>query len=367
MGSIYLKGEDPELMTLAAQSGFPVSEEPGNRVLPGTGLVCAATTAERRIAFLDCIDLNAGQAGTCGHPSPHNHGCVPIISGDRTLGIIDLIVQDNHRRRRDEEDFLTSVANTIAGIIEHNLTNVERQKLQEELAHAEKMSALGRLTANVAHEIRNPLTLIGGFARKLSRSIYDGGKDREFSGIIISQVSRLEKILKNVLTFSRDAVLDKAEHDMNEILEEVLKTYQNECMKTRIQIKREFRQLPSVSVDKDQVWIVFNNLFANAVDMMPDGGTLTIATETSFIYDKDYLVVIVSDTGKGIPEEQIKAIFEPFYSTKVIGRGTGLGLSISKKIMEDHGGRIKVTSDVERGTTFRLYFPLTMQGSSHHL
>ena len=357
MGSIYLMSDDSKSMNLAAQRGFHASTASGYSVTAVKDCICGDATVDRKITFVNCTDVPVGKMRACAYTSPHSHCCVPIISGNRNLGTIDFIVQHHHQRRRDEEDFLSSVANTIAGIIEHNETNVERQQLQDELAHAEKMSALGRLTANVAHEIRNPLTLIGGFARKMSRNIYEGAKDREYSNIIISQVSRLEKILKDVLTYSREATLNRAEHDMNEIIEEVLKTYQNECMKKAIQIQRDFIQLPRISVDKDQVWIVFNNLFANALDSMPNGGTLRIATEKNSVYGKDYLVVIVSDTGKGIPAEQIKAIFEPFYTTKLIGRGTGLGLSISKKIIEDHGGLIKVLSDVEQGTTFSLFFP----------
>jgi PAS domain S-box-containing protein len=358
-GSIYIMSEDLNSMSLAAQHGFPESKAPEHPVLPLTYATCNSTTENRKITFVNCTNREDGKNGACPYSSPHSHCCVPIVAGDRNLGTIDLIVQYDHQKSRDEEDFLSSVANTVAGIIEHSETNRDRQKLQEELAHAEKMSALGRLTANVAHEIRNPLTLIGGFARKLSRNIHEGVKDREHSGIIISEVNRLEKILKNVLTFSRESKLNKAEHNMNDILEEVIKTYQNECMKKAIQINRKFRDLPPISVDKDQVWIVFNNLFANALDSMPEGGDLTVATEKDFAYGKDYLVVIVSDTGEGIPEEQRKAIFEPFFSTKVIGRGTGLGLSITKKIVEDHEGRIKVVSNVDGGTTFSVYFPMT--------
>ena len=112
-----------------------------------------------------------------------------------------------------------------------------------------------------------------------------------------------------------------------------------------------------IEVDRDQVREVFNNLLSNAMDSTPDGGLLTISAEPARVKEKDYLVVRFADSGEGIPEEKMKMIFEPFYTSKIIGQGTGLGLPISKKIMEDHRGFIKVDSAIDKGTTFSLYFP----------
>jgi signal transduction histidine kinase len=240
---------------------------------------------------------------------------------------------------------------------------MEKLRLQEELVQAEKLSALGRLTANVAHEIRNPLALIGGFARKLHRNLSAGTKDREYWDIIISEVNRMEKILKNVLTYSRETSLNKEKYNISEIIDSVMRTYQNAFEKQNALIEKFYGPLPTIPVDKDQVWIVLNNLFSNALDSMPEGGTLTVRTENGALSGGKYVTITVSDTGKGIPQEKINAIFEPFFSTKVLGRGTGLGLSISKKIMEDHGGRITAKSTAEEGTTFKLYFPINGENS----
>ena len=357
LGAIYLISEDARSISLAARRGLPPPAASEQADLPLSPPLCYTVTEDNKISFVDCTEREERENRKCTYEFSHSHYCVPITYGESYLGGIDLIVQQDHRRNSDEESFLSSVANTIAGIIVHDKTYMERQKLQEELAQTEKMSALGRLTANVAHEIRTPLTLIGGFTRRLSRNIARDSKDREYSDIVIAEVSRLENILKNVLTYSRAATLRRNEHDMNRIVEEVLKTFQHACTKRSVQIQKEFGSPSPISVDKDQVWIVFNNIFANALDSMSEGGRLTIATSDASMHGRDYLSVIIADTGKGIPEEQIKAIFEPFYSTKVIGRGTGLGLAISKKIMEDHGGFIKVDSSTAQGTTFNLFFP----------
>jgi len=221
---------------------------------------------------------------------------------------------------------------------------------------------LGRLTANVAHEIRTPLTLIGGFTRRLRKQMAEGSKDKEYSDIIVSEVNRLENILKGILTYSSQPHLNLSEINMNAIIDETVKTFQERCRKKAVECNKALGDIPAISVDKDQIRGIFSNLFSNAIDSMPDGGSMTVVTEKTSAEDMDYIVVRVSDTGGGIPEDKIKMIFEPFYSTKILGKGTGLGLSITKKVMEDHGGNITVDSSLGRGTTFSLYFPLN--GSS---
>ncbi len=363
-GCIYLVNEESETVSLVARRDFSSALSAADTIrLPVSECTCGAAIQSRTVQFVSCSEDRESRKNDCRKSSPHSHYCVPIISGDKALGAINLVIDREHKNSGDEEDLLSSVASTIAGIIKHGRTNIERHRLQEELAQAEKLSALGRLTANVAHEIRNPLALIGGFARKLYRNVPHGTKESEYWDIVISEVNRLEKILKNVLTYSREASLRKEKYNVSEIVESVLRTYQHAFERKNILLKKQYAPLPPVSIDKDQIWIVLNNLFANAVDSMPGGGDLKVRTENGAVSDGGYVTVTVSDTGEGIPQKKITAIFEPFFSTKVLGRGTGLGLSISKKIMEDHGGRITAQSDADEGTTFTLYFPLNGEES----
>lgn len=238
----------------------------------------------------------------------------------------------------------------------HHLTE-EVVSSREHLVQAEKLAALGRLTANIAHEIRNPLTAIGGFARRLDKRFAEGTPEKDYAGIIASEVDSLESILKNVLVYSRETRLALDPHSLNEIIEESLRIYENRCRERSIRIRREFGELPKIMVDRVQVREALNNLILNAVDSMPEGGTLTVSTAEKTLRQTSYLVVHVADTGQGIPEGRLQMIFEPFYTTKILGRGTGLGLPICKKIMEDHGGFVRVESAVGRGATFSLYFP----------
>ncbi len=236
------------------------------------------------------------------------------------------------------------------------LKNAER-KFQKKLIEYEKLSALGRLTANVAHEIRNPITVIGGFAEKLKKSISLETQEREFLDLISIEAKRLEDILREVLLFSSKPFFKKEKNDINKIIIESLHIYRDIFEKGSITVQMNLGNITQIYIDKRQVMNGIDNLISNAVDAMPDGGTLTIATKEKVLSEKNYVTVEITDTGVGISEENMLMIFEPFFTTKVTKKETGLGLPITKKIVEGHGGFMKVDSKVGRGSTFTLYFP----------
>jgi len=271
--------------------------------------------------------------------------------------VINVYVKEGHKRSSGEEAFLTAVASTLAGIIQHDRTEREKEQLLAQLAQAEKLAALGRFTANVAHEIRNPLTSVGGFARRLDKAIPEQTKEKEYANFIISEVARLEGILKNVLTFSRDVSPQLEEYDIREVIDRVLKMKEEICREKSISIHKSYGDLPEILVDNAQLHEAVENLVLNAIDSMPRGGSLTVTTNKEIHDGIPYVYVSVHDSGTGIPEEKLNMIFEPFYTTKVAEKGTGLGLSITKKVVEDHGGFMKVESEVGKGTVFTLYFP----------
>ncbi|HDZ61796.1 MAG TPA: sensor histidine kinase [Nitrospirae bacterium] len=234
----------------------------------------------------------------------------------------------------------------------------ELKYVQGKLIQAEKLSALGRLTADVAHEIRNPLTSIGGFARRLDKKLAPNSREKEYSEIVISEVDRLEKILRDVLTFSRKAALHLEYQDINEPVYAAIRTFSDMCSEQAMSIEKNLdTSLPQVLIDGEQVRQALNNLITNALDSMPKGGTLTINTLMQILNHVDYIIIEIVDTGTGIPREKLNMIFEPFYTTKEIGIGTGLGLSICKKIMDEHNGLIHAETQKGKGTTFRLFFP----------
>ncbi len=233
----------------------------------------------------------------------------------------------------------------------------ELRDSQEKLIQAEKLASLGRLTADVAHEIRNPLTSIGGFAKRLSR-IASTEKEKEYADTIRCEVSRLENILRDLIAFSREARFHLERNEVEGFMKETMLIFEDLCKDQNISVEIKVMEgTPQVLIDKEQVRRALANLITNAIDAMPEGGFLTLSAGLEVINNADFIYIKVSDTGVGIPEERLPFIFEPFYSTKEIGRGTGLGLSIARKVMEEHGGFIRAESTPGKGSTFILYFP----------
>ena len=227
---------------------------------------------------------------------------------------------------------------------------------QDKLIQAEKLASLGRLTADIAHEIRNPLSALGGFGRRLQKSVTEK-KQKEYAAIIVSEADRLEQVLRDVLTFSREARFHFNKVSVNGIVEKSVNLFRENCREQSINVEVLYDTDLPVLIEKDQVEQAANNLISNAIDTMPDGGTLTVTTQKEQANDITYVAVHISDTGEGIPEEKLPLIFEPFYTTKKIGHGTGLGLSISRKIVEEHGGFIQAKNRTEKGLTVSMYFP----------
>ncbi len=235
------------------------------------------------------------------------------------------------------------------------------KRMQAKLVKAEKLSAVGRLTADIAHEIRNPLSALGGMARRLDRRLKEGTKEKEYAKVILTEASRLEAILGDILVLSSEEphFFELKRGDINEPVQEAAPFFCDICKEEKIRLIEDYTpDLPRVYFQYDQIKQAVGNLVTNAMDaLMPGGGTITVRTGTEFTNEILWVTVSVSDTGKGIPEEQREVIFEPFYSTKKIGLGTGLGLPIVRKIMEEHRGFVRVQSEVGKGTTFTLYFP----------
>ena len=253
---------------------------------------------------------------------------------------------------RSDKEKIESLNRDLAGSLE------TMKDLQGKIMEVEKLSALGRLTANVAHEIRNPLTAIGGFAKRLEKRLPEATPEKEDAKIVVNEVARLERILRDTLTFSREAKYHLRYADMNRLLAGTEAEFGEICRDRRVLLSvRPAPGLPPCIVDEDQIRQALDNLVTNAIDAMTDGGTLTLATRTACENGTRYVVIDVSDTGPGISADLVHRIFEPFYSTKEIGHGTGLGLSICKKIMEEHHGAIRVSSGPAGGTTFSLLIP----------
>lgn len=235
--------------------------------------------------------------------------------------------------------------------------DMSRQTLQERIVEYEKLSALGRLTASVAHEIRNPVTVIGGLAHRLRNMAGLGTKGKRYADVIELEARKLEGILKDALLFSDKIFFKRQPVNLNDMIMDIIPQFEALYRTADITMEKQFGDIPTVYIDSERFKEVFKNLIVNAFDAMPNGGTITISTEKTDVNKKPFVGLRISDTGIGIPPDKIDQIFEPFYSTKPNSEDTGLGLPITKKIIEGHGGFIKVDSTPGKGTSFTLFFP----------
>jgi signal transduction histidine kinase len=234
--------------------------------------------------------------------------------------------------------------------------NRSLKQAQEEARRAERLAALGQLSAGLAHEIRNPLGVIKGSAELLTQKL--GAADplaQELAGYIYTEVNRVSALVSRFLDFARPSQLDLGPVDLTALVERCLKTVSEQGACARVKIQREFAPaLPQVMVDQDLCDQVFTNLFMNACEAMGEqGGELKVRIRPM---EGNAVAVEVEDSGPGVPPEMKEQIFNPFVTTKKTG--VGLGLAIVSKIVDAHGGSVKLVSPPNQGACFRVTFPV---------
>jgi len=227
---------------------------------------------------------------------------------------------------------------------------------EEQLIQAEKLTSLGQMAASIAHEINNPLAGVLVYTQLLSKKVAgDTFKKEEaldYLSKMESAVSRCSRIIRNLLDFARQTEPMLRLVDINQVIEQVLSMVGHQAQLQNVEVVKEFSpSLPKVTADFDQLQQVFTNLTLNAIQAMPDGGRLTLH---SSVVDGE-VRVDVQDTGCGISKENLSKLFTPFFTTKEKGKGVGLGLAVVHGIIERHKGRVKVQSEVGKGTTFSVY------------
>lgn len=228
----------------------------------------------------------------------------------------------------------------------------ENFKLKSVVQNQDHMKAVATLAAGMAHEIKNPLTAIKTFTEHLPSKANDNSFIRQFTKIVGAEVSKIDSIVKQLLEFSRPAPPELKQIDLREIVENTLSLLESEFVKKQIEvIKKYSADCSTIHSDKKQLQQAFLNLFLNSIQAMPAGGKLEVFIEES----AGSVRIAISDTGQGIPKENLPHIFDPFFTTKQ--NGTGLGLSITHGIFTEHGCKLNVKSQIGAGTTFNIIFP----------
>jgi len=244
-------------------------------------------------------------------------------------------------------------------ILFRDLTEVQR--LKREVERSRRLAAIGSLAAGVAHEIRNPLSSIKGFATYLRERYRDNPDDCRVADIMIQEVERLNRVIGHLLEFSRPLVMNRQETAIEPILRHTLKMIEGQAREKGVTLQTEFPvEMPAVSLDSDKMIQVFLNLTLNALNAMEKGGTLSV---TLLKPDPRTILVDVADTGTGIAKGELSRIFDPYFTTKP--SGTGLGLAIAQRIVEAHGGKISVASELGKGTVFSVFLPCRETSAGH--
>jgi two-component system, NtrC family, sensor histidine kinase HydH len=332
------------------------------------GLV--ATDREGRIAFFNAAAarlIGVGPAEALGRepdeilPAPLC-GLKQSLDDGRTITEKEMECHFGVRTRVPVSVSATRILNPENQLVGHVLILrdlEEVRRLQAHIQRQEKLAALGGLAAGVAHEIRNPLSSIKGLATYFGDRFTADSKERELAHVMTREVDRLNRVISELLEFARPADLKHQATDINPLLEHSLQLIQQDAAAKQIDIVRDFGDnVCPAHIDPDRIAQALLNLYLNAIQAMSPGGRLTVSSSS---HPDGWSAIRIMDTGRGIPEEHLDKIFNPYYTTKP--KGTGLGLAIVHKIVEAHQGRIEVQSTPGQGTRFGLYFPCRLDES----
>ncbi|TEU15261.1 MAG: GAF domain-containing protein [Anaerolineales bacterium] len=394
-GSISLLDEESNELVFEAAVGPRSEEMKGLRLPLGQGIAGWVAREGQRLLVPDVKEdprFYPGIDGATGFAT-RSLLAVPLKVKGKVIGVIEAVNKTEGYFSQADVALLSSMVQSAAIAIENARLYKDLQDRMEELKRTQaqliqsaKLAAIGELAAGVAHEINNPLASIVGFARLLLQAVDDDDPMREDLQIIDREAARTRAIVRALLDFARQREPRLEPVDVNEIVRTTMTLIRHQAKGARVTIKESYDEtLPPVSLDADQIKQVFLNMVTNAIQAMPQGGELKVVTAyrpraqspelakergpdgstgspqrlVDGMDGADRVTVEFHDTGAGISAEDLPRIFDPFFTTKKVDQGTGLGLSISHGIVERHGGRIEVESEVGQGSTFTVMLPVT--------
>lgn len=287
-----------------------------------------------------------------------------FVMGKQILDPLHRLTLETGREKnfQGSEDEIKALSRSIHGLIEDaGQTHLELERSREHLLQAEKMAMVGKLAAGVAHSVRNPLTSVKMRLFSLGRSLELNAHQKEDFQVITEEIRHIDTIVQNFLEFSRPPKLKIQSISPSAVVDQTLQLLKHRLKSYDIDVQVKRREpLPEIEGDPEQLKEVFVNLIENACEAMEPGGSIVITEETASPPPSHTVRVLVTDNGPGIPDSIRKKLFEPFFTTKE--EGTGLGLSIATRIVQEHDGRLDVTSKEGQGTTFIITLPLKETG-----
>lgn len=368
--SIYLLNTEDGYLELKATKGLRTDAVGNVRIPPGEGITGRVAKQGRTFAVSDVTrDRRNKYFPITGEDEYRSLMSAPLKFQNELIGAINVQTKKARTYQEHERRLLKTIAQQVSGAI-HNARlyeNVlaakrELEETHERLVESEKMAALGRLAATLSHELRNPLAGLKGVSQLLSRKIPPKDTRQPYLSIMLEEIERLDTIVEDLLHFARPRELKLEYIDGNQILEDMMMLHAEDFEQRGIIVRKRLSKLPNVNVDRDKLKQVFVNILLNARDAMPGGGELLVSSGVTlrFNHSGDMISFQFRDSGDGIPDEVLRNIFEPFYTTKA--DGVGLGLAVCKTIVEEHNGYITISSGHEAGdggTVVTVYLPLT--------
>jgi|WetSurMetagenome_2_1015567.scaffolds.fasta_scaffold37398_2 CheY-like chemotaxis protein len=327
--------------------------------------LCKSAARTKQIQFADSLDACHEILSSEGIVSL-SHYAVPILLSEKTLGVLNIYFREMPFEKGNVEDFLLSVAHNLAGIIARKLAQEDNVKLSNQLLQAQKMEAIGTLAGGIAHDFNNLLMGILGYTSIMLLKTEKTHPFYEKLRIIEQQVESGSELTRQLLGFARGGKYEVKPFDINSLVKKSSDIFGR--TKKEITIHRKLREdLYTIEADRGQIEQVLMNLYVNAWQAMPSGGSFYIETQNTFLDEQrclasnakpgPFVKISLTDSGVGMDIETQKRIFEPFFTTKVLGKGTGLGLASAYGIIKNHGGIINVYSEKGHGTTFNVYLP----------